>query len=533
MSQIQYKSESVIRKKKILNLIFEAIIAALGISALAIKFFLVDGVIAFRAFTNDGNLFTAVVMTISVITGIAGLAGNKETNSRTLYFLKLASAVTEAVIFIVVMIGYLPFFDDNPAITPYHMFCLHVAVPVLSVVNFIFFQTPVGVIQPQKMLFGAIPIMVYGTGVVIAIKTGILPMWLVPYSFLDFDGQFVWFVLFALVVIMSFGYFWAWLFYRANLKASLLWYKSTDLEEIQNRRIRDMSKYEVVRTSLLLGFCAVALFLLMMSLMVTSTTTTKVQNELLDIISWDNIEIINKLYGDGLFEVRDGKLYRGETVIGDGTADGANNGPLKAVSQGIYYSVYVKTSALDPDKAAVAGDAGNYICVASSFVYRDTSMLEGQLIDPDDENAVYTTPIGRMIDPDVENALFTAAEPEYSRQGKTGGEKYHVYYAEPYNIGGEGRLVIYSVAIPVKEAMAQTKKAEASADITMAVVIFAVFAVLFILTSAWSRNLEKTVDYLKRVADDDIPEEPLEFKGRNRMSGLAESINTLTEKKRK
>ncbi len=53
---IALKDESLLIKKKKLNLALNLLISVLGISSLYIKFFLVDGLLAFRAFTVDGNL---------------------------------------------------------------------------------------------------------------------------------------------------------------------------------------------------------------------------------------------------------------------------------------------------------------------------------------------------------------------------------------------------------------------------------------------------------------------------------------------
>lgn len=273
---ISLKNDSILQKKKKLNLALNLLISALGISSLFIKFFLVDGLLAFRAFTVDGNLFTTIVSVIAVVVNVRELVSKTENGSRTMFFLELASAVTEAVIFIVVMIGYLPIFADDPKITPYHMFCLHVAIPVLAVARFIFFEKPLGILKPFKLLIGAIPIGVYGVGVVIAIKLGILPISLVPYSFLDFDSNFLWYVFFAVFTIPSFGFLWSWMFYRLNIRASFLWYSEEDLERLKKDRVRSLSNFDAVNSAILLVYCALGILLLMFSFMGMSRTSTKI-----------------------------------------------------------------------------------------------------------------------------------------------------------------------------------------------------------------------------------------------------------------
>ena len=75
---ITLKDESILQKKKKLNLALNLLISALGISSLFIKFFLVDGLLAFRAFTVDGNIFTTVVSVIAVIVNIKELVKGSE-----------------------------------------------------------------------------------------------------------------------------------------------------------------------------------------------------------------------------------------------------------------------------------------------------------------------------------------------------------------------------------------------------------------------------------------------------------------------
>ena len=75
---ISLKNDSILQKKKKLNLVLNLLISALGISSLFIKFFLVDGLLAFRAFTVDGNLFTTIVSVIAVVVNVRELVSKTE-----------------------------------------------------------------------------------------------------------------------------------------------------------------------------------------------------------------------------------------------------------------------------------------------------------------------------------------------------------------------------------------------------------------------------------------------------------------------
>ena len=102
---ITLKEEKLLKTKKWLNLALNLLISFLGVSALYIKFFIYDGIIAFRAFTVDGNIFTTIVSIVSLLINVKELVDGKEHESSRMFFLRLASAVTEAVIFIVNLIG--------------------------------------------------------------------------------------------------------------------------------------------------------------------------------------------------------------------------------------------------------------------------------------------------------------------------------------------------------------------------------------------------------------------------------------------
>lgn len=508
---IQLKNENILRKKKQLNLALNILISILGISSLFIKFFLVDGVLAFRAFTVDGNLFTTIVSIIAVIVNIKELAAGKENESRRMYFLQLASAVTEAVIFIVVMIGYLPVFPDDPAITPYHMFCLHVAIPILAVLRFIFFNKPCGILKPSKLLIGMIPIAVYGIGVVNAIKFGILPIALVPYSFLDFDSNFLWYVVFALVVIPSFGFLWSWMFYRLNLRASLLWYLKEDVEKLENARIKAKSHFDVVNSSILLIYCVLATIVLMFSLRGMSVTTTKVQHELTSDIAFYMLDDYSNMINDDPWIIRNGNLYKGEMLIGDGTEENGNKNVFPDKGVRYDYTIYVPAVSLTPETAAQY-DGTDFVAVSHSSGQYGLVKSCGETL-------------GRKIVADViaseDHRIY-----ESVKQDNTGYYHFCMAFGEDMWNSGVGIIELY---FPSAQLTEQAKRAEFNHDIVMIAVIVAAFALLYALSNTWIRVLEKSFDFLKAIACGRTPEEPIRLGKTGWFSGLERQLNIIRE----
>ncbi len=524
---VSLKSEAIMKKKKKLNLAMNILIAFLGVTSLYEKFFLIDGIIAFRAFTVDGNLFTTIVTIIAVIYGIRSLGTDKETDSRVLFFLELCAAVTEAVIFIVVMIGYLPFFPDTPKITPYHMFCLHVAIPVLTVVRFIFFERPLGIMKPAKLLIGAIPIGVYGIFVVTAIKLGILPVAFVPYSFLDFESNFLWYFLFALLAIPSFGYLWAWTFYRLNLRASVLWYKKTELEALEKQRIHALSRFDVVNSTILIVFIMLALFVLTFSLMTTSNTSTTIQHELLSAVSYLKLANYDRALGEGEWRIEDGILYKGDMLVSSGPWDY----DYEAKDFSFFNStIFIKASDMTPEAAQYYED-NDYVAVKHITGVGGPAPECGDILNPEIVDGVYADPDHVWYEQVKVKRALSAAEKPYAEQVRNATESYYHFcmtFGATMDDDGVGLIEMY---IPAAQIIQQAKNAELNGDITMAVIIMVTFSVLYIISRQWIRSLEKSVEFLKVMARGGIPEEPLDLGKGIRILGLTKELNQIRDDK--
>ena len=470
---INLKDDSLLRKKKRLNLALNILISVLGLSSLFI-FLLMNRLAAFSFFTFDGSLFTTVVSVLAVVVNLRELSEGRENESRRMFFLQLASAVTEIVIFIVVMAGYLPFFPDDPSITPYHMFCLHVAIPLLAVPRFIFFEKPCGILDPSKLLLSTIPIGVYGLGIVNAIKFGLLPQSLIPYSFLDFKSNFLWYFVFALVVIPSFGFLLSWLFYRLNLRASLLWYRKEDVERLQAARKRAMSHFDVVNSAILIVYCTLAIVVLMFSLRGMSDTSTGVEHKLMSYVSFYMLDDCSNMVNNGAWHMRDGVLYQGE---------------IAARYEGMDY-------------VAVSHSSGKY-----GPVRRCGETLNNELV-------------ARVI---------TADDLTFYEEIDWNGETYYHFcmaFGEDMWESGVGIIELY---YPTDVLTAQAKAAEYNNDLVIIAVIVAVFALLYVLTNKWIRVLEKSVDFLRAIASGRTPEEPIVLGKTVVFSGLERQLNVIRE----
>lgn len=512
------KNEQTLLKKKRLNLLANLLIAAMGVSSLFIKFFLVDGALAFRAFTVDGNLFTTIVAIIYVFTEWRDLRQKKETQSTLLYFLKICSAVTEAVIFIVVMIGYLPIFKDNPKITPYHMFCLHVSIPIVTVLAFIFFNSPRGVLKPFKLVYGCIPILVYAVGVCVAIKTKLLPIAFVPYSFLNFDENYLWYMSFALVVILFFGYFWTWLFYRLNLRMAVRWYKEEDIRAAERQRLNTLTSADTVNSTLMLLLFGIAGILVTVILAMSGKTNESMSNAFLDYIIYDDYLILEEDYfPEGDWQLRDGTLYRGEVPFGDGTAEHANRDASLNVWSHYLLGFYMNTGEPVEFTDPALTEEGRFILVTES------------LLDGEQKNES----IGTAMPADIVQAAVDSLAIDSNYPGANVAEKiYGVDYRSVYAPlkDGTGKVVAFVRASVKKAAITSLVKSYSGfAEVIMIMAALIAFAVVYIMTRRIVVAFSRMSTYLQTVCEGKKPAEALYLGKGKRYEQLARQINDFVD----
>lgn len=195
------------RGKKLLNLAISFVIVAAAISSIAfILAYDREGVLVFRWLTVDGTLFTAAMTTFYIVANIIELRRNTEFSRNSVYYVRLAAAVAECIIMLVVLISQLPFFTEHMHILRYDMFCMHILIPVLTVGSFVLNDTPLGRIGVKDQLMGTLFVTVYAFVMAGLITSGVVTQEQIPYFFLDFQntGVVVCVGCFLVIYAMSF-----------------------------------------------------------------------------------------------------------------------------------------------------------------------------------------------------------------------------------------------------------------------------------------------------------------------------------------
>lgn len=213
------------REKKLLNIVVCLLIFVLGVTAFIYKANYEGGILTcFREMTVCGTMFSANVALFYALLSLYELRHDTEIEALPLYFLRLSSATAEFIILIIVIVGYLPFVPAKPVIARYDMMNMHVIVPILTLFSFVFNDPPRGRLTPVQRLGGLCFLLLYTIQVFICILLYIIPEDKIPYFFLNFRHQPVWFTVLAFIVIYGLGYVLSWLFSELNRKGAWAWY---------------------------------------------------------------------------------------------------------------------------------------------------------------------------------------------------------------------------------------------------------------------------------------------------------------------
>lgn len=174
------------RIKKIANFVVSLIIVVLGVSSVIFIFIHdSDGWLTFRWLTVDGTLFTTVLSVFFVVIDIIDFIHLTEHSTSFIYFARLAAAVAEGLIMIVVLISQLPIFSEHMHIFRYDMFNMHILIPVLMIASFVLNDPPIGKLRFLQKLNGTWYVSLYAAIVITLILTGVIPTEQIPYFFLD------------------------------------------------------------------------------------------------------------------------------------------------------------------------------------------------------------------------------------------------------------------------------------------------------------------------------------------------------------
>lgn len=212
--------------KKKINAIICFVIAFCGISAVLYSIFIFHNNLfdRLRYMTFWGTIFTSIISLIFGFICIDEERKQTEMTYKWTYYLRLSSATTEVVIFIIVLFGLTPLVPDSPDISSYPGIMMHIVIPLLTIFSFVFNDPPIGKLKPYEPFYGTVFISIYVILMSILFGLGILPYGKAPYSFLDFKHTSTAYRIACLIGVYMIGYSVSKLLSELNMKMSWIWF---------------------------------------------------------------------------------------------------------------------------------------------------------------------------------------------------------------------------------------------------------------------------------------------------------------------
>lgn len=226
IEQIEENFKKQYEKKKRLNLLISLIVVILGIfSVIYIWNYDKEGILTFRWMTVDGTIYTSVMAFAFIVISLVELKKYTEVTSKRLYFMRLSSAVAESLIIVVVLLSQLPMSPTHMHILRPDMFCMHIIIPILTVVSFVVNDSPVGRLGKLKRLNGLWFVTFYAIVMTALILEGVIADEEVPYFFLDIQNMPALRAVECYVVLYAMAYTLTCILYRLNKKLSWMWFR--------------------------------------------------------------------------------------------------------------------------------------------------------------------------------------------------------------------------------------------------------------------------------------------------------------------
>lgn len=285
--------------------------------------------------------------------------------------------------------------------------------------------------------------------------------------------------------------------------------KTETMKEILKRFV-----FRGIRFKIVLAVLLASILLLLAVEFTMDRTISNTVEELMASRMQDDIHYIEDLIDDGEWCEKGGALYRGNTLIGDGTEEKANLAPFLELQEktGSFSYTFVKCS----DEGLVwAGDQkagyqqGHFMRVAGS-----TLNSSGKKI------------IGTYMDKKVADILDATGS--YAGQANVAGRMVFCLYNTLTDHNGKvvGAIVVGRDISVLRE---QTWSAERTIFWIVIISMLLVTVGLNIFIFRWIAKLDAVNNYLRDISSGTFPEKPLNLHTNDELLVTAQCINEMTE----
>jgi len=189
-----------------------------------------------RYMTWLSSIYTAILSLLCGIVNLIELITDTELTSRFVYFTRLSCATNEMVVLMVVLYGLLPSVPDHPDFNSVTGFIMHVFMPVLTPLSFVFNDAPIGKLKPMEVFHGTWFITLYAVVMIPLIMTGVIPREKVPYSFLLVQDHSLLYDIVVACAIYTIGYMMSAFLSWMNRKLSWVWFTDIFAKKKRNEK---------------------------------------------------------------------------------------------------------------------------------------------------------------------------------------------------------------------------------------------------------------------------------------------------------
>jgi len=285
-----------------------------------------------------------------------------------------------------------------------------------------------------------------------------------------------------------------------------------------NEKLKRIVSLRSIRAKVNLVVLLGGALLLVFSLWLLTASMRMVENHTMDGRLASDIRTLRDALGeyDGAsWSVRDGALYIGDTLIGDGTAENANEEPFYHCEEvtGTFFYSFVRTY---NDDELIYVESGGY---QQGHYLRTAGTTKG----PNGEDIK-----GTYMDKKVADVLESSPDGSYSGEANVNGRMIYCRYELLKAADGEtvGAIVV-GRSIEEMNTIIQQQKFRSAALILVALVL--ILVAITALIGAVLRAIRIIQERLKRIGEGELPSEPLHLKSKDEMSDIAESINQMVE----
>ena len=229
-----------------------------------------------------------------------------------------------------------------------------------------------------------------------------------------------------------------------------------------------------------------------------------------------DINYLEDLIGSGDWNVRSGSIYRGDTLVGDGTEENANFEPFLEHERktGTFSYVFIKCGndvlyRVKDTSAQKGYHQGHFLRVA------------GSTKDPDGNSIV-----GTNIDKRVADVID--AKGFYEGEANVMGGMIYCRYNTLRDKDGNviGAIVVGRNISELKQQVNEVIGAM-SGGVIAALLLLG--ALLFLFVNRWISAIRKIVIHLRVIEDGGLPEKPLAFRAEDEMGTLITGINHMVD----